>query len=250
MCVCVCVCLCSSCRRRGTRDAPLQQQLLLLLLPLLLLLRRPASMADFIPLQSGAPPDDIEPAGGGAPAQARDERPEPHREPRPKPTQPTTTTEDGASTAAPPSPSRLVPWAAHGGKEYTDPANRRVASCPRGRRWLSPLLVRRWLSWLSLVAHRACHHRRRPGSLDEEIRDFVRYMEPTPAEHRMRLDIIDSIRRAVHRRWPDARVRRAAAPSLSALQQHDRDADSRCRGIGAQVEVFGSFATQLYLPRR
>ncbi|XP_037283477.1 terminal nucleotidyltransferase 4B isoform X1 [Rhipicephalus microplus] len=61
----------------------------------------------------------------------------------------------------------------------------------------------------------------RPGilGLHDEIEEFYRYMQPTPAEHQMRLGVIQRIKDVILGLWPQA-----------------------------EVEVFGSFRTGLYLP--
>lgn len=61
----------------------------------------------------------------------------------------------------------------------------------------------------------------RPGilGLHDEIEDFYRYMQPTPAEHQMRLGVIQRIKDVILGLWPQA-----------------------------EVEIFGSFRTGLYLP--
>ncbi|XP_067118656.1 terminal nucleotidyltransferase 4B-like [Centruroides vittatus] len=56
-------------------------------------------------------------------------------------------------------------------------------------------------------------------ALHEEIEDFYEYIRPTQLEHRMRLDVIRRIKNAVLSLWPKA-----------------------------QIRVFGSFQTTLYLP--
>ncbi|XP_077542304.1 terminal nucleotidyltransferase 4B-like isoform X3 [Haemaphysalis longicornis] len=55
--------------------------------------------------------------------------------------------------------------------------------------------------------------------LHDEIEDFYRYMQPTPAEHQMRLGVIQRIKEVILGLWPQA-----------------------------EVEIFGSFRTGLYLP--
>ncbi|XP_050050061.1 terminal nucleotidyltransferase 4B-like isoform X3 [Dermacentor andersoni] len=61
----------------------------------------------------------------------------------------------------------------------------------------------------------------RPGilGLHDEIEEFYRYMQPTPAEHQMRLGVIQRIKDVILGLWPQA-----------------------------EVEIFGSFRTGLYLP--
>ncbi|XP_076855752.1 terminal nucleotidyltransferase 4B [Brachyhypopomus gauderio] len=55
--------------------------------------------------------------------------------------------------------------------------------------------------------------------LHEEIKDFYEYMSPRPEEERMRLEVVDRIQRVIKELWPSA-----------------------------DVQVFGSFSTGLYLP--
>ncbi|XP_035376851.1 terminal nucleotidyltransferase 4B [Electrophorus electricus] len=55
--------------------------------------------------------------------------------------------------------------------------------------------------------------------LHEEIKDFYEYMSPRPEEERMRLEVVDRIQRVIRELWPSA-----------------------------DVQVFGSFSTGLYLP--
>ncbi|XP_076143028.1 terminal nucleotidyltransferase 4B [Alosa pseudoharengus] len=55
--------------------------------------------------------------------------------------------------------------------------------------------------------------------LHEEIQDFYEYMSPRPEEERMRLEVVDRIKRVIKDLWP-----------------------------AADVQVFGSFSTGLYLP--
>jgi len=55
--------------------------------------------------------------------------------------------------------------------------------------------------------------------LHQEIEDFYQYMTPTDEEHQMRLGVVKKIKNIIHQLWPKA-----------------------------VVEVFGSFATGLYLP--
>ncbi|XP_028811985.1 terminal nucleotidyltransferase 4B [Denticeps clupeoides] len=55
--------------------------------------------------------------------------------------------------------------------------------------------------------------------LHEEILDFYEYMSPRPEEERMRLEVVDRIKRVIIEMWPSA-----------------------------DVQVFGSFSTGLYLP--
>ncbi|XP_023646201.1 terminal nucleotidyltransferase 4B [Paramormyrops kingsleyae] len=55
--------------------------------------------------------------------------------------------------------------------------------------------------------------------LHEEIMDFFMYMSPRPEEERMRLEVVDRIQRVIKDLWPSA-----------------------------DVQVFGSFSTGLYLP--
>lgn len=61
----------------------------------------------------------------------------------------------------------------------------------------------------------------RPGiiGLHEEIEAFYRYMQPSPAEHNMRIGVIQRIQKVILSLWPQAKV-----------------------------EIFGSFRTGLYLP--
>lgn len=63
--------------------------------------------------------------------------------------------------------------------------------------------------------------RSRPGilGLHDEIEEFYRYMQPSPAEHEMRLGVIQRIKEVILSLWPQA-----------------------------EVEIFGSFRTGLYLP--
>lgn len=61
----------------------------------------------------------------------------------------------------------------------------------------------------------------RKNSLHEEIEDFFEYMTPTPEEHNMRLDVVERVTIAIRSEWPKA-----------------------------EIEVFGSFRTGLYLPTR
>lgn len=58
-------------------------------------------------------------------------------------------------------------------------------------------------------------------SLHQEIEDFYQYMTPTPEEHSMRLEVVRKIKDIIYQLWPKA-----------------------------EVQVFGSFATGLYLPTR
>uniref|UniRef100_A0A8C6SHX7 Terminal nucleotidyltransferase 4A n=1 Tax=Neogobius melanostomus TaxID=47308 RepID=A0A8C6SHX7_9GOBI len=55
--------------------------------------------------------------------------------------------------------------------------------------------------------------------LHEEITDFYRYISPRPEEEKMRLEVVDRIKEVIHDLWPSA-----------------------------EVQVFGSFSTGLYLP--
>ncbi|XP_049574165.1 terminal nucleotidyltransferase 4B [Syngnathus scovelli] len=55
--------------------------------------------------------------------------------------------------------------------------------------------------------------------LHEEIRDFYAYISPRPEEEKMRLEVVDRIKGVIHNLWPSA-----------------------------EVQVFGSFSTGLYLP--
>ncbi|XP_026029729.1 terminal nucleotidyltransferase 4B [Astatotilapia calliptera] len=55
--------------------------------------------------------------------------------------------------------------------------------------------------------------------LHEEIIDFYNYISPRPEEEKMRLEVVDRIKEVIHDLWPSA-----------------------------EVEVFGSFSTGLYLP--
>ncbi|KAI4890795.1 hypothetical protein NFI96_010583 [Prochilodus magdalenae] len=55
--------------------------------------------------------------------------------------------------------------------------------------------------------------------LHEEIKDFYEYMSPRPEEERMRLEVVDRIQKVIKDLWPSA-----------------------------DVQVFGSFSTGLYLP--
>lgn len=55
--------------------------------------------------------------------------------------------------------------------------------------------------------------------LHEEIEDFYQYMLPTDTEHRVRGDVVRRIERIILSLWPEA-----------------------------QVHVFGSYRTGLYLP--
>ncbi|XP_030621713.1 terminal nucleotidyltransferase 4B [Chanos chanos] len=55
--------------------------------------------------------------------------------------------------------------------------------------------------------------------LHEEIKDFYEYMSPRPEEERMRMEVVDRIQRVIKDLWPSA-----------------------------DVKVFGSFSTGLYLP--
>lgn len=61
-----------------------------------------------------------------------------------------------------------------------------------------------------------CHALHR---LTAEIASFVTFIRPTPDEHELRTLVIEGIRRAVKKDWPDA-----------------------------EVYAFGSFGTKLYLP--
>ncbi|KAF9283557.1 hypothetical protein BGZ68_005271 [Mortierella alpina] len=58
-----------------------------------------------------------------------------------------------------------------------------------------------------------------PAMLTQELKDFVRYISPTDEEHKVRLYVLKRIEQSVQSIWPDA-----------------------------QVAVFGSFDTKLYLP--
>lgn len=42
--------------------------------------------------------------------------------------------------------------------------------------------------------------------LHDEIEDFYRYMQPTPAEHQMRLGVIQRIKEVILGLWPQAEV--------------------------------------------
>ncbi|XP_019722325.1 terminal nucleotidyltransferase 4B isoform X1 [Hippocampus comes] len=55
--------------------------------------------------------------------------------------------------------------------------------------------------------------------LHEEIKDFYAYISPRPEEEKMRLEVVDRIKGVIHNLWPSA-----------------------------EVQVFGSFSTGLYLP--
>ncbi|KAM9409637.1 terminal nucleotidyltransferase 4B [Pholidichthys leucotaenia] len=55
--------------------------------------------------------------------------------------------------------------------------------------------------------------------LHEEIEDFYDYISPRPEEEKMRLEVVDRIKEVIHDLWPSA-----------------------------EVQVFGSFSTGLYLP--
>ncbi|XP_072236275.1 terminal nucleotidyltransferase 4B [Leuresthes tenuis] len=55
--------------------------------------------------------------------------------------------------------------------------------------------------------------------LHEEIKDFYEYISPRPEEEKMRLEVVDRIKGVIHDLWPSA-----------------------------EVQVFGSFSTGLYLP--
>ncbi|KAK6290768.1 hypothetical protein J4Q44_G00388330, partial [Coregonus suidteri] len=55
--------------------------------------------------------------------------------------------------------------------------------------------------------------------LHEEINDFYKYMSPRAEEERMRMEVVDRIERVIKDLWPTA-----------------------------DVQVFGSFSTGLYLP--
>ncbi|XP_076011744.1 terminal nucleotidyltransferase 4B [Genypterus blacodes] len=55
--------------------------------------------------------------------------------------------------------------------------------------------------------------------LHEEINDFYEYISPRPEEEKMRLEVVDRIKDVIHDLWPSA-----------------------------EVQVFGSFSTGLYLP--
>ncbi|XP_072320733.1 terminal nucleotidyltransferase 4B [Eucyclogobius newberryi] len=57
--------------------------------------------------------------------------------------------------------------------------------------------------------------------LHEEITDFYKYISPRPEEEKMRLEVVDRIKAVIHNLWPSA-----------------------------EVQVFGSFSTGLYLPTR
>jgi non-canonical poly(A) RNA polymerase PAPD5/7 len=57
--------------------------------------------------------------------------------------------------------------------------------------------------------------------LHEEIEAFVQWMVPTPAEHDLRLSVINRLRAAIKEIYP-----------------------------AAIVQIFGSFRTGLYLPTR
>lgn len=63
------------------------------------------------------------------------------------------------------------------------------------------------------------HYRPDLVGLHDEIRDFYTYMSPRPEEKHMREGVVERIRHVVKQLWPDA-----------------------------QVEIFGSFRTGLYLP--
>lgn len=56
-------------------------------------------------------------------------------------------------------------------------------------------------------------------SLHEEIEHFYHYMSPTEAEHKVRAEVVSRIEEIILSKWPEA-----------------------------QVEVFGSYRTGLYLP--
>ena len=57
--------------------------------------------------------------------------------------------------------------------------------------------------------------------LHEEIEDFFQWMVPSPEEHHMRAGVVDRIQTCIQDIWPQA-----------------------------QVHIFGSFKTGLYLPSR
>ena len=57
--------------------------------------------------------------------------------------------------------------------------------------------------------------------LHQEIEEFYEYMTATREEHELRLKVINNVKSIIHSLWPQA-----------------------------QVEVFGSFKTSLYLPTR
>ena len=60
-----------------------------------------------------------------------------------------------------------------------------------------------------------------PPRLHEEIEDFFQWMVPSPEEHHMRAGVVDRIQSCIQDIWPQA-----------------------------QVHIFGSFKTGLYLPSR
>lgn len=55
--------------------------------------------------------------------------------------------------------------------------------------------------------------------MHQEIEHFYEYMSPTPTEHRIRGDVVHRIEKIIQSLWPQA-----------------------------QVQVFGSYRTGLYLP--
>ncbi|KAG8144107.1 hypothetical protein E2320_001224 [Naja naja] len=59
------------------------------------------------------------------------------------------------------------------------------------------------------------------ASLHEEINDFYKYMSPRPEEERMRMEVVNRIENVIKELWPSA-----------------------------DVQIFGSFKTGLYLPTR
>ncbi|KAG9341946.1 hypothetical protein JZ751_018263 [Albula glossodonta] len=79
----------------------------------------------------------------------------------------------------------------------------------QGGAWAYPSL-----SCAPVACERVCLCR-----LHEEINDFYEYMSPRPEEERMRMEVVERIERVIKELWPSA-----------------------------DVEIFGSFSTGLYLP--
>lgn len=94
------------------------------------------------------------------------------------------------------------------------------------------------------------------STLHEEIKAFAQFMSPTPGEKKMREEVIRRISSVISTVWPYAEVH-SSRRDTTWTRQDDIGQSLTTRFVGwwllvagVQVNVFGSSASELYLPLR
>ncbi len=83
------------------------------------------------------------------------------------------------------------------------------------------------------------------NSLHQEIEAFCKYLEPTEEEKQMRIDVVGRITNVILDLWPNAEV--SCTPYALVFSKYVVD---HLWITFLKVQVFGSCASDLYLPHR